>query len=169
MKRIITSIALGICFGGAAYADQEPAPAILIHAAHCLAAKGFLPDSNNGNLTLGYFLDNRSYPGKKMLYVVVFASSHVSNGLAFTVYLTTKKDDYDNFNIQNNAGFVLDKDEPIGVSFVNPPLGGAWTEQHLASAILAIEHQPRFAIPLKTLFAENNSSCESYADPQPAN
>jgi hypothetical protein len=74
------------------------------------------------------------------------------------------------FNIQNNASFVLSKNEPSGVSFVNPPLGGTWTQEHLASAIKEkeIERQPRFALSLKDLFAADPSLvCESYTDPQP--
>jgi len=59
-------------------------------------------------------------------------------------------------------------DEPSGVSFVNPPLGGTWTQEHLASAIKEIEKQPRFALSVKDLSAADPSLvCEAYTDPQP--
>jgi hypothetical protein len=55
-------------------------------------------------------------------------------------------------------------DLPVKNAF---PIGGAWTQEHLASAIKQIEKQPRFTIPVKDLSPVDTSiSCESYTDPQ---
>jgi len=143
---------------------QEPVPQILIHAAQCLAAKNFLPTSDAGKLTFGYVLDEQSYPGQKVIYVVTYSTPAHSNGSVFAIVLTAH-DGREDFNIQNNASFVLSRHEPIGVSFVDPPLGGSWTQERLTSAIKLIEKRPRFTIHVEDLLiADPLSHCESYAD-----
>jgi hypothetical protein len=166
MNKITLAISLLFVLGATVY-SQEQTPQLLVHAAQCLEAKQFLPYSKLTKLTLGYFLDEKSYPGTKEMYVVIYAAPARSNGLVFAIVLT-QRGDHEVFDIQNNASFVLSKDEPIGVSFVNPPLGGTWTQEHLASAIKEIEKQPRFALSIKDLLAADPSLvCESYTDPQP--
>lgn len=146
---------------------QEHTPQLLFRAAQCLAVKNFLPSSKATRLTFGYFLDEKSYPSDKVIYVVMYAAPARSNGLVFAIFLT-EHESLQDFNIQNNASFVLSKNEPNGVAFENPPLGGTWTQEHLASAIKQIEKQPRFAISVKDLSAADPSiRCESYTDPQP--
>jgi hypothetical protein len=87
--------------------------------------------------------------------------------LAFTIFLT-EHDGHQVFDIQNNASFVLSKGGLHGVSFVNPPLGGTWTEEHLASAIKRIEKQPRYTISVENPLALDSSiTCASYTDLQP--
>ena len=163
MKRIALVILLLACSRASARAQQD-APELLFRAAHCLAVKNFLPQSGAGKLTMGYLLDEKSYPGDKVLYIVSFAAPARSNGTVFAVFLTSKSG-HESFNIQNNAGFILSKREPIGVSFVTPPLGGEWTQEHLASGIREIEKRPRFTISVRNLFAaESSSNCESYTD-----
>jgi hypothetical protein len=147
MKKIRLAILLLFWLGATVY-SQEQTPQLLLHAAQCLEAKKFLPSSEATKLTFGYFLDEKSYPGTKEMYVVIYAAPARSNGLIFAIVLT-QQDDHQVFDIQNNASFVLSKDEPIGVSFVTPPLGGTWTQEHLASAIKEIEKQPRFALSVK--------------------
>jgi hypothetical protein len=165
-KKITLAISLLFCLSATAY-SQEQAPQLLLHAAQCLEAKQFMPSSKATKLTFGYFLDEKSYPGTKEMYVVIYAAPARSNGLVFAIVLT-QQDDHQVFDIQNNASFVLSKDEPIGVSFVTPPLGGTWTQEHLASAIKEIEKQPRFALSAKDLSAADPSLvCEAYTDPQP--
>jgi hypothetical protein len=118
-------------------------------------------------MTFGYLLDGESYPGERVLYIVKYASPTRSNGLVFAVFLA-ERDGGQAFSIQNNASFVLSRSDPTGVSFVNPPLGGTWTQEHLASAIKKIEKEPRFQIAVKNLYAADPScGCESYTDPQP--
>jgi hypothetical protein len=166
VKKITLAISLLFCWGATAY-SQEQVPQLLLHAAQCLEAKQFLPSSKATTLTFGCFLDEKSYPGDRVIYVVKYAAPARSNGLVFAIFLT-ESDGHQAFNIQNNASFVLSKDEPIGVSFVTPPLGGTWTQEHLASAIKEIEKQPRFALSAKDLSAADASVvCEAYTDPQP--
>ena len=165
MKKFALIVSLLACLGTTAQARQH-VPRLLFRAAHCLAVKHFLPQSSTGKLTFGYLLDEKSYPGDKVIYVVTFAAPTRSNGTVFAVFLSSKHG-HESFNIQNNAGFVLSKLEPIGVSFVTPPLGGDWTQEHLASAIREIEKQPRFTISVKELSAADSCSCKSYTDPQP--
>lgn len=166
MKKIMLAISLLLCLSATAY-SQEQAPQLLLHAAQCLEAKQFLPSSKATKLTFGYFLDEKSYPGTKEVYVVAYAAPARSNGLVFAIVLT-QKDGHDVFDIQNNASFVLSKDEPIGVSFGNPPLGGTWTQEHLASAIKEIEKHQRATILVKDILTIDSSiSCEAYTDPQP--
>lgn len=165
MKKITLAISLLFWLGAIVY-SQEQTPQLLLHAAQCLEAKKFLPSSEATKLTFGYSLDEKSYLGDRVIYLVKYAAPARSNGLVFAIFLT-EHDGHQAFNIQNNASFVLSKDEPSGVSFVNPPLGGTWTQEHLASAIKQIEKQPRFTIPVKDLSPMDTSiSCEAYTDPQ---
>jgi len=163
-------ITLGILplFGlGATVYSQEQAPQLLLHAAQCLEAKQFLPSLKATKLTFGYFLDEKSYSPDRVIYLVNYAAPARSNGLVFAVFLT-EHDGHQVFRIENNASFVLSKHEQIGVSFVTPPLGGTWTQEHLALGIKEIEKQPRFALSVKDLSAADASVvCESYTDPQP--
>jgi hypothetical protein len=166
MKRRLAFFMLLNSAALAVFAQEQP-PKLLVHAAQCLETKQFLPSSKATKLAFGYFLDEKSYPGTKEMYVVVYAAPARSNRLVFAIVLT-QQDGHEVFDIQNNASFVLSKSEPIGVSFVNPPLGGTWTQEHLASAVERIEKQPRFTIPVGDfVVADASTSCESYTDPQP--
>lgn len=154
-----------ICLSCAGRA-QDQGRVFLHRAAECLAAKGFLPQTKAAKLTLGYILDEKSYPGKKMLYVVDYPDRSRPDGLVFTIFLT-EHDGRQNFNIQNNARFKLSKgaDE---VSFISPPLGGTWTRKHLVSAIRQIEKQPKVTITAKDMLTIDSSvSCEAYTDSRP--
>jgi hypothetical protein len=165
MKKAMLAVSLLICLGAMAH-SQAQTPQLLIRAAHCLAVKDQLPSSKAPTLSFGYLLDEKSYPGEQVLYVVNYAFPIRSNGLAFAIFLSGDAGSQV-FSIQNNTSFVLSKDEPEGVSFVNPPLGGTWTQEHLASAIKQIEKQPRFSILAKDLYATDSFvRCEAYTDPQ---
>lgn len=154
-----------ICLSCTAHA-QDQGQALLHRAVHCLAAKNFLPPSKAEG-TFGYLLDEKSYPGKKMLYVVDYPNPSQADGFVFTLFLTDH-DGRQNFNIQNNARFSLSKDVDAGVSFVAPPLGGTWTREHLVSAIKQIGKQQRFTISANDLLSVDFSvSCAAYTDPQP--
>ncbi|MGI0133519.1 MAG: hypothetical protein ACREBW_00980 [Candidatus Micrarchaeaceae archaeon] len=147
--------------------SQEQAPQLLIRAAHCLAVKHFFPRSKVAQITFGYLIDEKSYPGTKVMYVVTYAAPARSNGSVFAIVLT-QQDDRQIFNIQNNADFVLSKRDVHGVDFITPPLGGDWTQERLASAVEHIEKRPTFTIPGRDfVVADASTSCESYTDPQP--
>ena len=146
---------------------QEQPPQLLIHAARCLATKHFLPLSRHRELTFGYLVDEKSYPGTKEMYVVAYTTPARPSGSAFAIVLTQQKDSQI-FDIQNNADFALSKRDIHGVSFTSPPLGGDWTQERLASAVEQIEKQPRYTILLRDILAvDASTSCESYTDPQP--
>lgn len=157
----------GLLYPSCAARAQDQGHAILHRAAHCLAAKNFLPPSNAAEVTLGYLLDEKSYPGKKMLYVVDYPDRSQQNGFAFTLFLTDSNG-RENLDIQNNARFALSTDADEGVSFEAPPLGGTWTRKHLVSAIKQIEKQPKVTLSMKELLTGDSSiSCTAYTDPQP--
>jgi len=170
MRKASLAISLLICLS-VTVDSQEQVPQLLTRAAHCLAVKDFLPSSRVTRLSFGYLLDEKSYQPDKVIYVVNYAAPTRSNGFVFAVFLT-EHDGRQDFNIQNNANFVLTvdprKEDFDGVSFVTPPLGGDWTQERLASAIQRIEKQPRFTITVKDfLAADPTIRCESYTDPQP--
>jgi hypothetical protein len=163
MKRILPALLFLVCLRETLCA-QEKAPSLLVHAAQCLVKKSFFPRSRAATLSLGYFLDEKSYPGEKVLYLVDFTAYHRSDGLVFTIVLTSQGD-RQIFNIQNNGSFRLSKDEFDGIRFVDPPLGGTWTQQHIAAAIQQIERQSRFTVPVSELSAVALLvDCESYTD-----
>lgn len=159
-------LAMLICLSCAAQAEGDRA-LLLRGAAHCLAAKSFLPSTEATERTFGYILDEKSYPDERVLYVVAYPSASRRKGFVFTIFLTEHNGRL-GFNIQNNARFFLSKDDVDGGSFVDPPLGGVWTQEHLMSAIKQIVKRPRFIISDRDMLApEPPNSCESYTDPQP--
>jgi hypothetical protein len=165
MKKIKIAILLLICLGATAQ-SQEQTPQLLFRAAQCLAVKNFLPAPNPTRLIFGFLLDEKSYPGEKLIYIVNYANPARSSGLVFAIILTEHAG-HQQFNIQNNARFALSKGEFNGVSFVDPPLGGTYTQKHLALGIKRIEKQPKFAISVRDLASANPSIiCKSYTDHQ---
>jgi hypothetical protein len=164
MKMKKTYFALFILFSMCNGAfPQEQAPPLLTQAAHCLKAKDFLPLKAT-SMFFGYLVDKDSYPGEKVIYVVEYPSPTQTGGFVFAIFLT-EKGEQRVFNIQNNARFILSKKEMIGVDFVDPPLGGTWTQEHLVSAIKQIEKRQRFLIPVQNLLeVPDNTQCEAYTD-----
>lgn len=145
---------------------QDDSVMLVRRAAQCLAAKGFLAHAEARELAFGYIFDAKSYPGETLLYVVNYEYPSRPNGFVFTIVVTEQSKRYD-FNIQNNARFILASDGSGGVSFVDQPLGGTWTRKHLVSAIKQIERQPRSTISIRDMRAVDSSfSCEAYTDPQ---
>ena len=66
MKKITLAISLLFGLVATVYA-QEQTPQLLLHAAQCLEAKKFLSSSEETKLTFGYFLDEKSYPGDRVV------------------------------------------------------------------------------------------------------
>jgi hypothetical protein len=141
-------------------------PQILIHAAQCLVAKNFIALPDQGQMNLGYFIDNQSYPEERVIYVVEYtenqkASHSASAGTVFSLFysdLNGKK----KYDIQNNASFTITGNN---IEFRDPPLGGIWTQQHLVSAIKHIAKRTNFLIPIKSLTTvEPTVQCGSYAN-----
>lgn len=164
MKRNLALILvlLGICANAR---PQEESFTLLRQAAHCLvASKGDAKRLLKGNpktLSLGYFLDTTSYPGEEALYLVNYEGSNRSKGLAF-VFFVAERDRRRVFRLENNASFMLKKK---GVEFVDPPLGGIWTQEHFEAAIEHIEQDPKMEVVVKDLRGNfPDVRCESYSD-----
>lgn len=166
MKLIL--LGLAICLSSTAQAQAQESKVVLLnHAAHCLASKGFLAQTKAKKLTFGYLLDEKSYPDARMLYVVNYLDSSGPDGYVFTIFMIERQGRR-RFNIQNNAVFAVSTHGRHEVSFVDPPLGGSCTREHLISAIQQIEKQPRFTISAEDLLEIDSAiSCEAYTDPQP--
>jgi len=146
-----------------AHAQARP-PQLLVEATQCLEAKDNFPSQGTKSLMMGYMLDDKSYPGQTVLYVVNYINSSGSKGFVFTIFLTAQNG-VRLFNIQNNATFTYLGDSADGVSFDNPPLGGTWTQEHLISAIERIEKEGRFIVPIESGLPPSPSiQCESYTD-----
>jgi len=164
LKPVLLGLLICLSCGGRA---QDQGVPLLRQAVHCLAAKKFLPPSKTADGAFGYVLDEKSYPGEKMLYIVKYVQPSRREGLVFTIFVADH-DGHREFNIQNNARFTVTKNGDEGVSFPNPPLGGAWTQAHLIAAIKQIEKQPTLTISNKDMLTMGSSvSCEAYTDPQP--
>jgi hypothetical protein len=144
---------------------SSPDP-VLLHATQCLLAKKFLPPPppKTESLSFGSLVDEYSFPGKKVIYVVNFVSPSHPNGTAFEIFLE-EEDTTTNFNIQNNARYELSSKEMSGVSFLDAPQGDASEEHPFASAIKKIANAPRTTILTKDLAPlDPSSTCEAYND-----
>jgi hypothetical protein len=139
-------------------------PTLLTEAIQCLKQKHQLLDTYKMPLSFGYTVDDKSYPGERVIYLVHFPNSSSGENFAFAIFLTYESGKTI-FNIQNNASFLTNKYKII--EFVNPPLGGVWTQQHLSDAIIRIAASPRYRIHK---LASNETSgatiCHSYTDHQ---
>ncbi len=152
-------IAATLLLTGAMWPQSEP-PQVLRKVAQCLAAKDF-EVAKAKQATLAYVVDKKSYAPDTVLYIVSYTKADRSKGLVYTVFLE-QRDGKSGFNIQNNATFKRSKD---GIDFVNPPLGGIWTQEHLVMAIRQAEREPTFEMPISNMGVPSASGwCESYAD-----
>lgn len=160
MKRTYLTICLAFAFALVARAKANTPP-LLVGAAHCLVTKHQLHATQNKSYTLGYFLDAKSYPGDKVMYVVEFNNVDKNIGAVFVIFLS-KQNEAQVFDIQNNANFIINTH---GISFPNPPLGGIWTHEHIISAIKVIEKGQRFVVPAhSTSIVSSGIACKSYTD-----
>ena len=57
-----------------AASNQNNGAVLLIRAVHCLESKSFLLHSDAKELVFGYFLDTKSWPGKRMLYIADYSN-----------------------------------------------------------------------------------------------
>lgn len=142
---------------------QERPPELLSNAAHCLVIEKQdwlgLGQSKAEALKLGYVEDTKSYPGEKHLFVVAYTGEH--KGRVFDIRVEPRGAKQ-RFTIQNNASFRSTKGR---VSFIDPPLGGVWTTEHLQSAVQRIELGPKVMIPTEDLRGTRGQiECRSYAD-----
>jgi hypothetical protein len=170
MRGCVIALGIAICLSIPAHAQQQ-APKLQVDAAHCLSTEGFLPTAKTATLRAGYYVDSKSYPGDRVLYVVIYTSLRRSRGMVFSIFLT-RKGAQQVFNIQNNGEFVRSIKRGAafrreGVDFVpgGDPLWGIWTQEHIALAIKKIGLQPVVEIPAVDLLNPSTTvRCESYVD-----
>ena len=112
-------------------------------------------------LSLGSYLDTTAYPGEEALYVVAFEDGNPPKGMVF-VFFVLQRDRRHTFRAENNATFVLRKK---GIEFLDPPLGGAWTQEHMEDAIDRIGQDAMYLFSIKDARGPSaDVTCESYAD-----
>jgi hypothetical protein len=141
---------------------EAQASPLLVHAAQCLTAKQFVQPTGGSTLRFGYVVDDESYPGEKVLYVVEYKSR--TTGWVFAIFL---KDEGTRqvFDIQNNASFFRSKRDEQELEFQDPPLGGVWTQTHLKLAIRKSDRIPAMRIPVSELTAlDSGVLCMAYGE-----
>ena len=160
MKTCLSILFLSICLGCVIRA-QEPTPKLLSDAARCLVDKTFLKPST---LSLGYLETTKDWPGEEVLYVVSYTGPNRLKGFVFTIFVK-QEDHHQVLYISNNAKFVRTNKSSGGVDFIEDPLGGIWTQEHLVSAIKQIEKNSILVIPIIEIPRDISSNyCHSYAD-----
>jgi hypothetical protein len=168
MKKVCLPFVFLICLNTAVRAQT---PDLLVHGAQCLSAKHFLPLSKVETLHLGYLIDEKSYPGDRVLYLVDYNGPDRSKGYVFAIFLT-QQGQQQVFDIQNNATFKITpladvKTSGNEIDFPGPPLGGTWTQQHLMAAIRQINQQPSFAVAASDFSVQSpHIDCAAYTDKQ---
>jgi len=175
MKRNLALIVVCLSLGNAACPqDQSTAQSaaqsatqsttLVRQAAHCLVegseAKKLMRHKPKV-LSLGSYLDTTAYPGEEALYVVGYEDSNPVRGLAF-VFFVRGQDRRRIFRAENSASFVRKKK---GIEFLEPPVGGVWTEEHMEAAIEHIEAAPKLDFEVKDLREKSSEvRCESFSD-----
>ncbi len=170
MKRNLALILACLALSGIARPQDEPqnqSPPLLRQAAHCLVTVGpevrKLLHGNPKELSLGYFLDTKSYPANRR-----FTSSTIwapSSPKAWRMSSSSARRITAGFCAwENNAAFERRKK---GIEFLEKPVGGVWTEEHLEDAIDRISQEPMYLFSVKDLREPAPGlRCESYGDTQ---
>ena len=170
MKRKLALISLCLALSSSIHSQNPPDAAgqplqLLRQAAHCLVTDS--PDlhkllrENRKELNLGYFLDTKSYPGEQALYVVDYAGPKLSKGLAY-VFFVRQKDKHLILRVENNASFERKKK---GIEFLEKPVGGVWTQEHMEDAIDRIGQDAMYLFSIKDARGPSaDVTCESYSD-----
>ncbi|MHB1673698.1 MAG: hypothetical protein ACYCSP_05555 [Acidobacteriaceae bacterium] len=149
--------------GGAAYAQQQ-APVLLVHAATCLASKKQLPTSPGTAFSLGSWMDAKSYPGKRVLYVVATSGANHFAGRVFSIFYSERRH-REILDIQNGTTFVQLDHGKGPISFVVPPIGGEDSEGSFISAIQQLDGQPRYTVTGAEISGPmSHTICKSYID-----
>ena len=148
-----------------AFAQQRPSQE-LTAAVACTYHKGPFgvwaeKPANAKVITAGYVLDVKDYPGERHLLLAVFKDHHSGQIFDFHVSRGGGKRV---FSIENNANFAASGKR---VQFPDPPLGGVWTQDRLASHVREIDQGTRISIPFeKVKDLPADVVCTSYADPE---
>ena len=156
-----------ILWSGLAAHSQNNSSELLRGASHCLVVEDTdwlsVQKSHAKSVRVGYVIDTLSYPGTNTIYVVVYANSDRSSGKIFDLTYQ-QKGGKTIFDVQNNGSFVRLGNK---IDFVDPPLGGVWTQAHLMRAITRAGLRPEVLFDVKELSVSFPSvTCKSYVGDQ---
>ena len=162
MRRLLVAFLLLGGLTGVACAQQ--APPLLLHAATCLASKKQLPSAANSSLSLGSWTDTKSYPHKKVLYLVATSGANHNAGRVYAIFYSEYRH-HQIFDIQNGTTFVESTDGKATINYVVPPLGLADAEPSFTAAIQQLNSQPRYTVTGAEISGPmRHTTCKSYVD-----
>ena len=162
MRKNFAALLLLTGLTGATWAQQ--APPLLLHAATCLASKKQLPAAANSSLSLGGWTDTKTYPGKKLLYLVATTGSNHSAGQVYSIFYTQHGQRM-LFDIQNGTTFVESTDGKGTINYVVPPIGLNDAEPSFTAAIQQLNSQPRYTVTGAEISGPmSHTTCKSYVD-----
>lgn len=152
-----------ILWSGLAAHSQSNGPELLRGASHCLTVEDTdwlaVQNSQTKSVRVSYAIDTLSYPGTNTIYVVVYANSDRSSGKIFDLTYQ-QKGGKTIFDVQNNGSFARSGNR---IDFVDPPLGGVWTQAHLVRAIRRAERRQEVLFDVKELSASSPGvTCRSF-------
>ncbi len=164
MKKFISLLVMVGLFASAGLAQE--APELLSASAHCLVTENQdwlgLNETKAASVKLGYIIDTKSYPHEKHLFVIAYTGKRQGRVFDIKVEIKGAKE---RFTIENNSSYLHSSK---GISFVDPPVGGVWTTEHLQTAVKRIELESTqhvlFTKDLRSPRAQ--TECRSYADKQ---
>jgi hypothetical protein len=157
-------VALLLLSGLAGVACAQQAPPLLLRAATCLASKKQLPTSSGTALSVGTWTDTKSYPGKKVLYLVATTGSNHSAGQVYSIFYTQHGQRL-LFDIQNGTTYVQSTDGKGTINYVVPPIGLYDAEPAFTSAIQQLNTQPRYTVTGAQISGPmSHTTCKSYVD-----
>ena len=164
MFKIATLLLLMACIDYAAY-PQDSSANLFRDASHCLVTEKqdwlAVRNTHTKVLELGYLIDPKSDPGVNHIYVVVYASAERSKGRVFDLRYQENANGT-LFDVQNNASFEITEK---AIKFIDPPLGGTWTQAHLQSAIRLAGRKTSIKLSIADLMAPYPGvSCRSYVE-----
>ncbi|PSH03021.1 MAG: hypothetical protein CXZ00_14360 [Acidobacteria bacterium] len=140
---------------------QDKAPVALFEAAQCLAT-GKVEWVNVESvkvLQLSYLADNQKIAGSKYIYVVVYITPKRDQGKIFDIRYWD--DSHQRvYSVENNATFAI---TPKGITFPEPPLGGAFIQNQFTNVIQQIlRRRKRYELEVKSLLKPSSHiRCET--------
>ena len=146
-------------------APHSPPDAATSAALRCLEEKRFLVSSGVAPMLVAAWLDERSYPGERVLYLAHYRSESRRSGWIFVLFREGT-----GWTVANNAAFEVSGDKSGRVEFTGTgqPLGGTWTQTHVELAIKRLAEQPLHSVGRDQLQREDAAQgCSAYTDPQP--
>jgi hypothetical protein len=128
---------------------------------HCIRAGDrdwlIAPASSATRLRVGLIHDRKAYEGKDHIVVVVFESN--TNGQVFDLRAEYENKQYV-YTVVNNGSFTLKNGR---LEFLDPPLGGVWTQEYLEKNIKKIAKGAKIWLSLSTLLKPlSGVTCSSY-------